>query len=69
MVLWICSGPLLLLVVALFQVLIRFAFGGADGGVLVSVVNIASWLTGLLGIILLFAGPIIGIVLLTKKQN
>ena len=55
--------------VALLQVIIRFVLGGADGGILATVVNIASWLTGLLGTILIFVGPIVGIVLLTKKEK
>lgn len=66
--LWIFSGVIILVVVALLQLLLRFVFNVNDGSI-ASIVNIFSWLLGVSGVILMMFGPIIGIIVLARKSE
>jgi hypothetical protein len=66
-ILWIFSGPILLVLAVLFQIVIKVAFN--PDGAIASIFNIATWLTGTVAIVLFFLGPIIGIIILAKKQK
>mgnify|MGYP003602422704 FL=1 len=67
-VLWIFSGSIILVITILLNVIFNFVFK-LDGGVLETIVNLISWLFGLAGLLLLVAGPIIGVIILAKKTD
>ena len=64
-ILWICSGPLVLLLTAMLQVIVRFAIDGSGN----AFINIVAWVMGFVGLCLLVAGPIVGIIMLTKRNS
>jgi hypothetical protein len=66
-ILWIFSGPILLIVAVIFQIFIKIAFNGE--GIIATLFNIATWLTGVVAVLLFIIGPIIGIIVLAKKPN
>jgi len=67
-ILWIFSGPLLLIMVVLLNVLLHFVFKQNDSSI-APIVNILSWLLGAVGLLLVLAGPIIGVIFLSKKSE
>lgn len=68
-VLWIISGPVFLVCTGIFSVVINFALLGSDVQALILVLNILSWLLGLVGILLIFIGPVVGIIILAKNDQ
>ncbi|MCU0667236.1 MAG: hypothetical protein MUF85_01295 [Patescibacteria group bacterium] len=66
-ILWIFSGWIIIFTVIILQILFRLVFNTVDGNIFMLLVNIFTWLFGLAGFMLIFAGPIIGIIILTKK--
>ena len=66
--LWIFSGPTLLVAMAMLQVIIRLFFSAEDN-VIASLINIVSWLAGTVAVLLFIVGPVVGIISLAKKQN
>ena len=67
-VLWIFSGVIILIAVVLLNLLLRFVFNANDGPI-ESILNIISWLLGVAGVLLIVAGPIIGVIVLAKKSQ
>jgi len=65
-ILWIASGFIALILTVLLQIIVRFVFNTNDGAI-VTIINIFSWLGGVAGVVLLFVGPVVGIVTLVKK--
>ncbi len=61
-VLWICSPAIVLITVTVLQFLVHFA------GLNLAIINIISILGGMAGVILLFVGPIVGIIKLSHNQ-
>ena len=67
-VLWIFSGVIAIICVALLQLLLRFVFNANDGPI-ASIINIISWLIGAAGVLLIMVGPVIGVIILAKKSE
>lgn len=64
--LWIFSGPIFILLAIIMGFLLNFVLGVGPGTVK-SFINILLWGFGLVGIILVIAGPIIGVIYIAKK--
>lgn len=60
----------MLVLVAFFQIIANFLLSGnlENTSSLSVILNIISWILGTLGIVLIFVGPIVGIIKLTKKD-
>ncbi|MEZ6330423.1 MAG: hypothetical protein R3B12_00155 [Candidatus Saccharimonadales bacterium] len=52
----------------MLQVIIRLFFSAEDN-VIASLINIVSWLAGTVAVLLFIVGPVVGIIILAKKQN
>lgn len=69
-ILWIISGPVVLIALAVLSVFFRLllALGGGVSS-LVIVVNMLGFIGGLVGMLLLVIGPIVGIIILGKNDQ
>ena len=66
--LWIFSGWIIIFITAIMQTIVRFVL--ADGPeVMLLLANIFSWIAGVAGVLLVFVGPIVGIIILTRKSG
>lgn len=69
-ILWILSGFILLFITVLFQMIINFVFGGSEqDNIVENVAKIFTWVTGTIGFVLFFVGPIVGFIILSKKET
>jgi hypothetical protein len=66
-IVWIFSGPILIVTAVIFQIIIKFVFG--NEGTVASLLSVATWLLGVIGVLLVIIGPIIGIIILAKKPD
>lgn len=66
---WILSGLIILILTATIQVITNFVLSdNGQNNLIENVIQITTWILGTLGVLLLFAGPIVGIIILTKKE-
>lgn len=69
-ILWIVSGVTLLFITVFLQIIINFVFSGSgQNSIVEDIAKIFTWVTGTLGFVLFFIGPIVGILMLVKKET
>lgn len=50
--------------------IINFVFGGSEqDNIVENVAKIFTWVTGTIGFVLFFVGPIVGFIILSKKET
>ena len=64
-IMWIVSGPVILFMLIVLNVI--FSFFIPNGSIIDTIIDIILWAGALVGIVLLVAGPIIGIIKLAKS--